>query len=85
MGVAFKRAGIGRRTRQYNPANDGAQTLGQWLTAVISMKGQGDMSVQDAVALIHATPPDRRSEFAKGIWALRRQHGTDRRTSDVPF
>jgi hypothetical protein len=83
MGVVFKRAGLGRRTRQYNPAGDGAQTLGQWMNAVLSMKGQGgDMTVLDAVNMVHATPPDKRSRFAKQIWAKRRQHGTDRA---VPF
>ena len=47
-----KRAGIGRKTRQYNPTGDGAQTLGQWMNAVMSMKGQGgDMSVEDAVEI----------------------------------
>jgi hypothetical protein len=87
MGVVFKRAGLGRRTRQYNPstATDGAQTLGQWMNAVMSMKGQGgDMTVLDAVAMIHATPPDKRSRFAKQIWAKRRQHGTDK-PGVVPF
>jgi hypothetical protein len=87
---ALRRAGIGRKTRQYNPARarnpGGAKTLGQWLTAVTSMKGEStDMAVQDAVAMIHATPPEERSRFAKEIWRLRRAHGTDRRTGDVPF
>ena len=47
----MKRAGIGRRTRQYNPRgeSEGAQTLGQWMAAVMSMKGESDqMSVSDA-------------------------------------
>jgi hypothetical protein len=83
---ALQRAGIGRRTRQYNPQSDGAKTLGQWLTAVTSMKGESDrMPVSDAVAMIHATPPEARSQFGKEIWKLRRAHGTDRHTSDVPF
>ena len=83
---ALQRAGIGRKTRQYNPASAGATTLGQWLTAVTSMKGEwSDMTVQDAVAMIHATPPENRSRFAKEIWRLRRAHGTDRRAGDVPF
>jgi hypothetical protein len=84
MGAAFKRAGVGRRTRQFNLAEGGAKPLAQWVTAVMSMKGQGDMSVSDAVEVIHATPPARRSEFAREIWELRRQHGTDR-LSEVPF
>ena len=83
---ALKRAGLGRKTRQYNPASDGAKTLGQWLTAVTSMKGESsDMAVQDAVAMIHATPLGERSRFSKEIWRLRRAHGTDRRAGEVPF
>jgi hypothetical protein len=31
-----------------------------------------------------STPPARRSEFAGQIWALRREHGTDR-PDEVPF
>jgi hypothetical protein len=51
----------------------------------MAMKGDGgDMSVADAVAMVHATPPDRRSTFAKEIWRKRRQHGTDK-PGAVPF
>ena len=85
-GIALRRAGIGRKTRQYNPQGEGAKTLGQWLTAVTSMKGESaDMTVDAAVAMIHATPPEDRSRFAKEIWRKRRAHGTDRRGGDVPF
>ena len=31
----------------------------------------------DAVSMIHATPPEQRSRFAKEIWRKRRAHGTD--------
>jgi hypothetical protein len=83
--LALKRAGIGRRTRQFNPASAGARSLGQWLTAVTAMKGESTaMTVPDAVAMIRTTPPVRRSEFARQIWALRRKHGTDR-PDEVPF
>ena len=88
-GKHFRRIGAGRPTRQYNPArrrknaDSGASSIGQWLIAVSSMKGESDaMTVPAAVAMIHATPAARRSEFAKRIWALRRQRGTDR---IVPF
>jgi hypothetical protein len=37
LGVVFKHLGMGRRTRQYNPAQQGATSLGQWLTAVFAM------------------------------------------------
>jgi len=71
---ALRQAGLGRRTKQYNPASQGAKTLAQWLTAVMSMKGDSDaMSVESAVAMIRATPPGRRSSFAHEIWSKRRQ------------
>jgi len=83
LGVVFKHLGMGRRTRQFNPG-EGANSLGQWLTAVMSMKGESDaMTVPAAVEIIRATPPTRRSEFAGEIWSRRRDHGTDR--TGVPF
>ncbi len=80
----LRAAGLGRKTHQFNPASEGARTLGAWMNAVMSMKGEpgGNMSVADAVALIHATPPAARSRFAKQIWGIRRKRGTDTR---VPF
>ena len=81
-GVTLRRYGLGRLTRQYNPA-EGAETLGAWMNAVMSMKGDGGtMAVEDAVALIRATSPEDRSRFAREIWARRRKRGTDR---SVPF
>jgi hypothetical protein len=83
LGYVFKRAGFGRRTRQFNPAGAAAENLGQWMNAVMSMKGEGgNMAVADAVAMIRATPPEARSDFAREIWARRRRHGTDQH---VPF
>jgi hypothetical protein len=73
------RAGLGRRTRQANPQAQGAKSLGQWLAAVLSMKGESDqIDPAAAVDIIHATPPERRSEFAQQIWEIRRRRGTDR-------
>jgi hypothetical protein len=81
-GNSLRLVGLGRLTRQYNPTA-GAETLGQWMNAVTSMKAEGGtMAVADAVAMIHATPPEQRSRFAKEIWAIRRRRGTD---SSVPF
>jgi hypothetical protein len=80
IGVVMKRQGLGFRTRQNNPANEGAQTLAQWVTAVLSMKGQSDaMEPAAAIEVIHATPPARRSTFARQIWRIRRERGTDNR------
>jgi len=82
MANTMHAAGLGRKTHQYNPAaSDGAQSLGQWLTAVMAMRGESDeMSVREAVALIRATPRFRRSQFAHEIWQRRRA-----RQSPVPF
>ena len=66
----MKRVGMGRRTRQYNPrgGSEGAQTLAQWMAAVMSMKGESDqMNVSDAAEMIHATPANDRSRFAREI------------------
>ena len=83
LGVVYKRLGMGRRTRQYNPHAQGATSLGQWLTAVMSMKGESDqMTVQAAVEMIRATSPEDRSRFAREIWQKRRDRGTD---NSVPF
>jgi hypothetical protein len=83
MAHVFKRAGIGRRTRQFNPG-EGAKSLRQWLTAVTSMKGENSaMSVGDAIAMVHAAPDSVRSQFAAEIWRGRRERGTD--SSEVPF
>jgi hypothetical protein len=79
IGFVLRNAGLGRRTRQYNPAAKGARTLSQWVTAVLSMKGQGTMAPAAAVEMIHATPPEQRSNFAEDIWQRRRERGTDRR------
>jgi hypothetical protein len=82
----LRSAGLGRKTRQYNPAGEGAKSLAQWLTAVMSMKGESDrMPVDAAVEMIRATPPERRSVFAKQIWSRRKQRYGDSGRSDVPF
>jgi hypothetical protein len=72
--------------RQRNPAT-GAHSLGQWLNAVLSLKGEGGtMDLDDAIAMVHATPHGKRSEFADEIWRRRRARGTARRGADeVPF
>ena len=80
-GNTLRRAGLGRKTRQYNPTDGsgGAENLGQWMNAVMSMKGDpgGNMAVGETVAMIHATSTDKRSEFARKIWSVRkRRHGT---------
>lgn len=84
-GALFARLGLGRRTRQFNaPRAGGAQSLGQWMLAVLSAKGESDaMTVPAAVEMIRATPDYRRTQFAQQIWSRRRERGTDR--TGVPF
>ncbi|OFV96450.1 MAG: hypothetical protein A3F68_10410 [Acidobacteria bacterium RIFCSPLOWO2_12_FULL_54_10] len=68
----MSRAGQGRRTRQFNP---GAKTLGEYVAAAERhTRGAHDTGGK----VIHETPPERRSKFARRIWEIRRQHGTDR-------
>jgi heterodisulfide reductase subunit C len=82
----LRAAGLGRLTRQFNPA-EGARSMGQWLAAVTSMKGESNaMAVPAAVEMIRATPPERRSEFARDIWERRRaRYGPTGRSDSVPF
>jgi hypothetical protein len=81
-GAVFARAGRGRRTRQFNPGG-GARNVAQWVNAVMALKGEGGtMSLSDAIAMVHATPHSKRSEFAREIWERRRRSGKE---SEVPF
>lgn len=49
-GAVFARSAIGRKTRQFNAAQKGAASLGQWMLAVLSAKGESDaMTVPAAV------------------------------------
>ena len=91
IGNVMRRAGIGRKTRQYNPSShdvtSGATSLGAWMNAVASIRGEGGtMPVSYAVALIHATPPDARSEFAREIWSKRKsRYGPTGLKDAAPF
>lgn len=73
----LQNAGMGRRTKQFNPSKSGgAKSLGEWMQAVGAItprvdRGErglvSDMSVSDAVAMIRATPHSRRSQFASDL------------------
>jgi transposase len=58
--------------------------LASMYRAIVRKHGDsgGNMPVSEAVAMIRATAPQQRSEFAKEIWNRRRRRGTDR---SVPF
>jgi hypothetical protein len=83
----MRAAGIGKRTRQYNPDAKPAANLAQWTMAVASVlrrdKKTGRllppdnwkaqmMPVQEAVAMIRATPHADRVGFARELAAKRK-------------
>jgi hypothetical protein len=87
-GIAFREAGRGRPTKQYNPAEP--PTFAQYAWAVSNgnrhqyIKGHGwePGDHDEAGAIIHATPPELRSEYAQRIAAsakrTRRSRDDDR-------
>jgi hypothetical protein len=85
-GAHFAKLGRGVRTRQYNPSGEGARSLAQWVKAVMVTKGIGvEMTLRQAVDMIHNTSAAKRSEYARAIWSTRRARGTDRRQDYIPF
>ena len=80
VGNALRKAGMGRKTVQFNPTKSGgAANVGEWVQAVgaigfIPRKGakyagsnygiSSAMSASDAVAMVKATPHNRRVKFA---------------------
>ena len=81
-GLHFRNAGRGRLTNQFNPGRAaGAASLGQWITALLVLKGESDaMTLPAAIAMVHATSAAERSNFASQIWQRRRA-----RSGEVPF
>jgi len=64
LSAAFKRAGIGRPTNQYNPAKAGAPTFEQYMWAVTHhTRTEHD----EGGAVIHATPKHLRIKYAQRI------------------
>jgi hypothetical protein len=97
MGAAYKKLGIGRRVKQYNP--EGAKTVSQWVAAVTSVcprdgrygpargcaRAGSVMPVDEAVAVIRATPQAARRRFAGLIAGAKKGRGSKRSRSAVPF
>jgi len=73
LAAAFKSIGAGRPTKQYNPSK-GVPTFQQYAWAV-SNHSRGAMD--EAGAIIHATPRHKRIEYAKRIAGVKRSRGTD--------
>jgi hypothetical protein len=72
LAAAFKRAGIGVPTNQYNPARGGIPTFEQYMWAVTHhSRGEHD----EGGAVIHATPKSKRIEYAQRIADAKRGRG----------
>jgi hypothetical protein len=95
VGLRMKKAGLGKRTRQYNPgrrARGGLrEQLKEYGAAIKVMRGEWDGDVSKAVATIYATPRDVRSAYTAKTWPVRRHlYGRAGRQmplsyGDVPF
>lgn len=73
-GRAFAKAGIGIRTVQSNP-DRGARTAGQWQRAVDVLLGYARGSLLNSVALVRATPVDKRVDLARAARAFKPNPG----------
>lgn len=85
-GAVLKRAGLGRRVVQLNPATN--RSLAAYGAAIKVMRGEWEGDVGKAVALIRATPSSVRSQFTSRGWKTRKAiYGPRGRAGggDVPF
>jgi hypothetical protein len=90
IGLAHKRAGKGKRTRQYNGSKITAQQYAWAVTQICRKRDEAkgkcsrsnDAEVLEAVALIRATPASLRRQFAESARRARSRGG---RGSEVPF
>jgi hypothetical protein len=87
VGNRLRKARIGRRTRQFNPAKYSRGALmREYGNAIKVMRGQFDGDIGSAVATIRATPADVRSAYTRRTWSTRKAiYGPSGRQSDIPF
>ena len=70
----LKRAGIGRKTQQYNPGGRSRRDLlREYGAAIKVMRGQFEGDIGKAVATIRGTPREIRSAYTARTWPVRRQ------------
>jgi hypothetical protein len=86
----MRKAGLGTKTRQYNPRSKarshGSRSLGSYLSAVQIVKGEQPGNVSAAVRDLQATSPSQRSEYAEQIWKIRKErYGPTGRRDTLPF
>ena len=76
IAAAMKKAGKGRRTKQYNGPTRrrlGAYSYRDFAQALAIIDGSAIGNLDQAIALIHDTPMRRRSQFQKDIWVIRKE------------
>lgn len=74
VAAAMKKAGTGRRTKQFNPGK--RKPISDWrefAQALAITKGEAIGDIDRAVDSLKATGPRRRSEFQKDIWDRRKE------------
>jgi hypothetical protein len=86
IAVVMKNAGVGKRTRQFNPGGSKRSRLDAYGAAIKVMRGEFEGDVGRAIGVIRSTPPSLRSEFTSRTWPVRRSiYGPSGRQSDLPF
>lgn len=94
MANTLHRAGIGQKTRQYNPRNPKRPSIGAYVHSIQVLRGEEKGNVQSAIKLIHDTPPGVRHEYGKKLWEFRKlkygpsgrkDGGREAKYSEVPF
>ena len=86
----MKKAGIGKRVRQFNPAKRAGgsrrQVMQAYGNAIKVMRGEFDGDIGAAMATIYATPPSVRSAYTSRSWPVRKQmYGPSGRQGELPF
>lgn len=82
----LKRAGLGRRVKQYNPPKVGGVTMKQYGDAIKVMRGVFDGDVAAAVRTVQSAPAHIRSGYTRQTWRTRRAlYGPSGRQSELPF
>lgn len=69
----LRKVGLGKLTRQYNPAGSRRDQFKAYGDAIKVMRGVFPGDVAKAVAVIRGTPRDVRSDYTAKTWTVRRQ------------
>ena len=89
IGVWMKRAGLGKRVAQYNPAGSRRSQMGAYGAAIKVMRGEFEGDIGKAMETIRRTPRDIRSAYTSRTWPVRRQiygpAGRSGAQSEIPF